>query len=351
MLGEARRLRDTIAQALNRGALVVVTSPPATPWGVHTHQEIQPFHLLEILPGSWPPPQPLLAPSPEGLQCPAGEPFRSFIHQTAALFEPDAALDLDAGQVIAATRKDGVPVGIYTYRHPGGLMILPALVPDIGADRLALLLQATIRLARRLGRHGLPQLPDWAEDEPPARLRQLENDVADLQQRLAMLRKELAATEAAVQTVQRARALAAGPPDSALPALSHALLAMGLAPLGLAEQHEGVAVEAADVLLALLPVTRADEDPESICTRAIRHARTVAAERGAGAWPMLVHVAENLLPIEERTGPPAPLRALAAARGIAVVDGAHLLEILLAGDQPGLIALTRIPSGPRSLAR
>lgn len=319
ILAQARYWRTELAHALAEGAVVAVLLPAQLPTGVHTLQEVVALDVLEALPA----PRPrLTAISPHAVCATAGEPFRSFFESAGALLAARAAVQDTGGRPICVVAAGNAIAGTYEYRHPGHLVLLPGVRPDLPPAQRAVLLAALRALAARLRRtawHG-DDAAGWA-----AAWRLPEEDaLAEHAAALTAQRREVTSalerTRARIESIALARRLVTGGPEIAGHAAAHVLHALGSPAHADAGDDGALVCEHAGTLLVLLPIgTSRDGDAREVVARVLALAR-----RHGDARAGLLYC-ENDRPPGERAGPPPALLREAATAGVAVITAEMLL--------------------------
>jgi hypothetical protein len=327
-LALSRHWRAELANALRDGAAVCVLVPARAGFGVHTLQEIVEFDLLEPLPGGAPSRRALAAPEP--VRCITGEPFRSFLDAAGDLLRTVAELPTPPGRAICVAEATGRVAGCYDYRHPGHLLLLPALRVDATAADRERVLRALSDLVRRLRRSGrlgplapwatgwsLPGEQPWREAASAAAARQREAATA------------LEQARASIETLELVKQLAAGDAAGAGRAAAFVMHALGAYAQPGMDDAGSVAFEHRGRFAV---ATLATVDGADAAARAIANARAFAASSGGSVRAALLYCAENDLPPPRRRGPSEALRAAADAAGVPVVTADELLAAYLERD-------------------
>lgn len=196
-------VRDTLAwrrelrEFMASGGTLVVLSPGAARLALHTVQDVVGYDLLEALPDASA--ASLTACDPTPVHCPFGEPFKSFFAQLGDRFIASATFGNTANaQLIATAGASSLACGIYRYRHPGRLLVLPSL-SGTGQGAMRDVVTAIIDLVARLRLEGRgatryrwnapPQMP--GEPALRSRLRELAAQRRSLDEEEAALASRL----------------------------------------------------------------------------------------------------------------------------------------------------------------
>ncbi|VTU27573.1 hypothetical protein H4CHR_02026 [Variovorax sp. PBS-H4] len=153
LVRDTRAWRRELREFMARGGTLVVLSPGAARLSLHTVQDVVGYDLLEALPdasaASWTPCE------PTPVHCPFGEPFKSFFEQLGDRFIAGATLGAaNDAQPIATAGASSLACGIYRYRHPGRLLMLPSLAANASQEAARDVVEATIALVARLRLEG-----------------------------------------------------------------------------------------------------------------------------------------------------------------------------------------------------
>jgi hypothetical protein len=229
-----------------------------------------------------------------------------------------ATLETFAGRAVCAT-ADGAVAGAYDYRHPGHLLLLPALQPAAdGAVRHGVL-TALRRLAARLRRapvweHAWPWAEAWRLPEEET----LAARAVALAARRRALDAELAEVRVALDRLALVKGLVTGDPASAGRAAAVVLHALGAYAQANAGEDGVVAFEHAGTFGVLLPAWGPSPD---VIPRALDHAGALGRDARA-----TVLYCDNEQPPAERRGPPPTLLAAAHAAGVGLITAELLLD-------------------------
>lgn len=342
-LRESRHWRAEFAAALAQGAAICTLVPGGAAYGVHTLQEIVDFDVLEALPGGAPS-RTNLEP-PQRVRCVTGEPFGTFFAATGDVLHAEAALEAAPGRVICVAADDGRAAGAYDYRHPGHLLLLPAVRRDATpADRLRLFhaLDGLVRRLRRSGRLG--PLASWAASwSLPG-----EAALHDAAAASAARQREAAAaferSRDALDMLALMKQLVAGDAAGAGRAAAHALHTLGAYSQPGMDDGDSVAFEHRGVFGV---ATLALGDDPAVVARALCNAAAFGASAGAPARAALLYCGENSLPIDARRGPPAALARAADDAAVTIVPAYALLQAWLDRDASILDRLIGAAPPPR----
>lgn len=152
LVRDTRAWRRELRQFMVRGGTLVVLSPGAARLTLHTVQDVVAYDLLEALPDA--PAVSLAECEPVPVRCPFGEPFKSFFEQLGHRFIASATFEaVGDAQPIATAGTSSLACGLYRYRHPGRLLVLPPLA-DTSQDAVHEVAAATIALVARLRLEG-----------------------------------------------------------------------------------------------------------------------------------------------------------------------------------------------------
>jgi hypothetical protein len=322
LLGQSRRWRTALAGALAEGAVVAAFVPASTGFGVHTLQEVVHHDLLEAWPGGAPHRTPLAAPAP--VRCIVGEPFRSFFEAVGGLLRVDATLAAVPGRVICVAGESDAVAGVYDYRHPGHLLLLPAPRADLCDDDRTRLALAVLDLARRLRRSGrLGPLAAWATAWTLPGEATLRNEAAALVRKHREIDDALARKRGDLDTLDLVKQLVAGDAAGVGRAAAHVIHALGgYAQPGM-DDDATVAFEHRGVFGV---ITLARSDDAHWVEAARRNAAAFGAATGAESRPALLYCADNATPLADRTGPSQPLQDAARDAAIPLVTADALLR-------------------------
>jgi hypothetical protein len=327
-LRQSRHWRTELAAALAHGAAICAFVPAGASYGVHTLQEVVDFDVLEALPGGAPARSPLAPPQP--VRCITGEPFRAFFDAAGDVLLAQAALEAPPGRTICVASDDGRAAGAYDYRHPGHLLILPAVRRDATpADRLRLFhaLDGLVRRLRRSGRLG--PLAPWAASWSLPGERALQDEAAASAARQREAAAAFDRARDALDVLALMKQLVAGDAAGAGRAAAHALHALGAYSQPGMDDADSVAFEHRGVFgVATLAL---GEDPAFV-DRALRNAAAFAAASGQQTRAALLYCAENALPPDARRGPSEALASAARRADVPVVGADALLQAWIDRD-------------------
>ncbi len=370
LLAEARGMRTAFRRLLERGGTLVCFVPVARVLGVHTLQEIVDFEPMEVLPVAGPrlraiggdacrsgsgvaDPRRDAASARCGaedersnapdIRCDAGEPFRGFFTRCAGWLQPRAALAGVFGHAVASA-PDGSALASFGYEHPGRVLLLPAPRASLDEAQRCALLEQLRELAQRLDRGAsAATLPSWALASTPPEEAALRAEASRLAAELARTQQALNATRRELREHERIRLLNAGDAASVVAALPEALYRLGAYPQPHGDDELDVAFEIDGRAGVLIPVAQWPDEAARIVERAQQRAHAIGAELGLPVTPLLLFIAENRLPPDQRSGTPIELRDAAASAGVALVATDALLQAWLRRDGAFLMkALTQV---------
>ncbi|OUL98414.1 hypothetical protein [Variovorax sp. JS1663] len=190
---DTRFWREEFLQFLGRGGTLALFAPAYARLGLHTVQDIVGYDILEALPDHADLGHDECEPA--AVQCEAGQPFRDFFAAFGAHFRAASEFRPRHAQPIATLAGTGRACALYQYRHPGRILVLPALREGTPASVIADLVTAVQDMSARL-RFDARASSTYAWREPLVLPRE-----AALQQELAQLaaqRRALQAREAAL---------------------------------------------------------------------------------------------------------------------------------------------------------
>lgn len=134
---------------LARGGTLVVFAPDSRRLGLHTVQDVVGYDTLEALPDHLDLPHGACEPS--AVACAAGQPFRDFFDAFGRHFVATTEFrPLRGVQPIATLAGTSRICGVYQYRHPGRLLVLPTLRDDTPAETTRALVGALTGMAAGL---------------------------------------------------------------------------------------------------------------------------------------------------------------------------------------------------------
>jgi hypothetical protein len=148
LVKDSRFWRDELRAFTGRGGTLVMLAPCRATLGIHTVQDVVGYDLIEALPEHASlrrRPRP-----PAAIECTAGEPFRSFFDAAGTRFVACAEFEPSSAQAIAQAAGGSGICALYQYRHPGRLLVLPALAPSLPPDAVDALVRSIADIAARL---------------------------------------------------------------------------------------------------------------------------------------------------------------------------------------------------------
>ncbi|QHE88646.1 hypothetical protein [Hydrogenophaga sp. BPS33] len=329
-----REARRAIGAALQQGALVVVLVSEAPDFLLHTLEEPVPLSLLEALPGD---PVALEGLAQETRITDFGAPFAAFFDDTRALLRPTFALDGGAGMPIAHVGQ--ACVARFDRRHPGGVLLLPALRPDAGAVEQRVLMEALARLVVSLRHeHASPLLADTICLPPVLRDCRLEQQ--QIETELLRLQERRDAAAARRRQLEWGWSLCAGEPTWALADFARACAGGGWQQERVTVSRRAVVLSRANQAVSLIAITAGTEaDAQTVAMEAARLRHQVEDERAGMAAPcLLVYLADNHLPLDQRPGPPAALCAACERLQLPLFTSEALYRAWANGSLDALVA-------------
>lgn len=346
LLAEARGMRAAFRRLLERGGTLVCFVPAARVLGVHTLQEIVDFEPMEVLPVAGPRLRAIGGDEcgshsdagngrrdAPNIRCDAGEPFRSFFARCAGWLQPCAILASVFGRAVASA-PSGAALASFGYEHPGRVLLLPAPRPTLDEAQRCALLDQIRELAQRLDRGAsAAALPGWALASTPPEEAALRAEASRLAAELVRMQQALNATRRELREHERIRLLSAGDAASVVAALPHVLYRLGAYPQPHGDDDLDVAFEIDGRAGVLIPVAQWPDEAARVVERARQRAQAIGAELGLPVTPLLLFIAENHLPPDERGGVPAALRGTAAAAGVPLIEAEAMVQAWLRRDQ------------------
>lgn len=299
----AREARRAIASALQGGALVVVLVSERPDFLLHTLEEPVPLSLLEALPGE---PVALERLPLEARITDVGAPFAGFFGDTRALFRPTCALAGGAGMPVA--HMGPACVARFDRRHPGGVLLLPALLPEGGAVAQRALIEALARLVVSLRHEHAPALLAPALAVPPA-LQECRSEQQQIETEWLRLQERRDAAAARRRQLELGWSLCAGEPSLALADFAWACAGAGWQQERVTVSRRAVVLSRANLAVTLIAVGDGRDAASAVAEARQLHAQVEDELAVMAAPAVLVYLADNHLPPAQRPGPPADLQA------------------------------------------
>lgn len=325
LLSDARHWRDEFAGLIERGGTLAVLAPSSPGFGIHTLQEIVPFDLLEALPG------PRIARTSrdgnEGIVCHAGEPFHSFFDAVGHLFGGRVNYASANDRIVARSAETNGAAAIYSYRHPGHLILLPSIREDASGSDVSRLIASLGNLARRLQHPGrVSALHAWAAALQLPGEAELRSRADSVRRDLARLRQEEAQIREAIADHEFLKQLVAGDRAGVLKAAAFVLLALDAYPQAGTGDDSSIVFDRADELGVLIVVSDAPERlvPQRILDDAHRRAAHLESELGQRPHIALLYCGGNDRGLDDTREGARILRNAMPAH-IAVVTGEQML--------------------------
>lgn len=339
-----REARRAIETALQRGALVVVLASEPPDFRLHTLEELVPLSLLEALPGD---PVVLGSLSSDAGITDFGEPFAAFFDDTRSLFRPTCFLQSGAGMPIAHVGP--ACVARFDRRHPGGVLLLPALRPDAGAAEQGALLEALARLVVSLRHEHAPALLADTLAVPQA-LQDCRSEQRQIEMELLRLQERRDAAAARRRQLELGWSVCAGEPTQALADFASACAGAGWQQERVTVSRRAVVLSRANLAVTLIAVTAgADGDAATRVAEARQLHAQVEDELAVMAAPcLLVYLVDNHLPTDARPGPSATLQAACERLRLPLFTSDALYRAWAKGALDTLVATATLHPSPRT---
>ncbi|VTU24078.1 hypothetical protein [Variovorax sp. PBL-E5] len=148
LVKDSRFWRDEFRAFIGRGGTLVMLAPGHGTLGIHTVQDVVGYDFIEALPDHAGLRRTERAPA--AVACTVGEPFRSFFDAIGERFAATAEFDAANAQPIATVAGTERVCALYQYRHPGRVIVLPALAPSVPAAAVDGIVRAIADMASRL---------------------------------------------------------------------------------------------------------------------------------------------------------------------------------------------------------
>ena len=145
---DTRFWREEFLQFLGRGGTLALFAPGFARLGLHTVQDIVGYDTLEALPDHLELGHAECTPAP--VACEAGQPFRDFFAAFGAHFLATDVFEPRQAQPVATLAGTERACALYQYRHPGRILVLPALREGTPAPVIAEMVMAVQDMSTRL---------------------------------------------------------------------------------------------------------------------------------------------------------------------------------------------------------
>ena len=341
-----REARAAIAAALQRGALVVVLVSDQPSFVLHTLEEPVPLSLLEVLPGEPVVPAALAPHDRRTGIVDAGAPFAAFFAETRQLFAP--AWSLPGGVGMPVAHVGHACVARFDQRHPGGVLLLPALRADAGAQGQRTLVDALSRLVVSLRNEHAPVLLAHGLAAPQV-LQDSWQDQAQIESESQRLQERREAAAARTRQQELGWSLCAGEPSWALSNFAQACASAGWQEERITVGKGAVVLSRPGLAVTLIAIGVCADNALEVLADAERLHAQVEDELAVMSAPcLLVYLADNHLPPTDRPGIPAALQAACDQRQRTILTSDALYRAWAQGALATLVATATQHPFPRT---